>query len=68
MKIYIISDSLAIKSLKKKQFPLLLFVYFSNSRFSLRLVTQTDAFEDFIHPFSVVGRVEDFVDFFLSET
>ena len=68
MKIYIISDSLAIKSLKKKQVPLLLFVYFSNSRFSLRLVTQTDAFKNFIHPFGVVSWIEDFVDFFLSET
>ena len=47
--------------------PSLLFVYFSNSRFSLRLVTQTNAFEDFIHPFGVVSWVEDFVDFFLSE-
>ena len=36
--------------------------------FRLRLVTQTDAFEDFIHPFGVVSWVEDFVDFFLSET
>ena len=44
-----------------------LFVYFSNSRFSLRLVTQTDAFEDLIHPFGVVGWIEDFVDFFLTE-
>lgn len=32
-----------------------------------QLVTQTDAFEDFINTFSVVNRVEDFIDFFLSE-
>ena len=33
----------------------------------LQLVTQTDAFEDFINTFSVVNRVEDLVDFFLGE-
>ena len=33
----------------------------------LQLVTQTDAFEDLIHTFSVVNRVENLVDLFLGE-
>ncbi len=50
---------------KEKDKHLMMFVFFI--KFMRGLVTQTDAFEDVIHSFSVVSWVEDFIDFFLSE-